>query len=290
MADKSSLLSELRIDRGKMPQPSGVPWRWVAIGVAVLVVIVAGWLLSRPSGVPVHVAIAQAVTSDGSAAGASMLDASGYVVARRQATVSSKITGKVVDVLIEEGQRVEKDQVIARLDDSNARAAFAFCESADSAGRSQPGGGRAAYENAKPVHERNVACSPRAGSARPTSINRRPVTMRPTAGLRVAVRTRGGGAGEPDDRATRAGRHRRARAIRRHRHRESRAARRDRLAHLRRRRLHPHRHRHDRRHGLARSGSGRERELHQPRASRARRRPSSSTPTPTGPFPARSSR
>ena len=52
----------------------------------------------------------------------SALDASGYVVARRQATVSAKITGRVTEVLIEEGQSVQQDEVIARLDDTNTRA------------------------------------------------------------------------------------------------------------------------------------------------------------------------
>ena len=51
-----------------------------------------------------------------------MLDASGHVVARRQAAVSAKIMGKVAVVLIEEGQRVEREPVLARLDDANARA------------------------------------------------------------------------------------------------------------------------------------------------------------------------
>ena len=44
--------------------------------------------------------------------------------ARRRATVASKITGKVIEVSLEEGQRVESGQIIARLDDSNARAAL----------------------------------------------------------------------------------------------------------------------------------------------------------------------
>ncbi len=52
------------------------------------------------------------------------LDATGYVVARRQATVSADMTGRVRDVLVEEGQRVEKGQIIARLDDSKMRAAL----------------------------------------------------------------------------------------------------------------------------------------------------------------------
>ena len=54
-----------------------------------------------------------------------MLDATGYVVARRQATVSSKITGKLIEVLVEEGQRVKAGDVLARLDNSNASVALA---------------------------------------------------------------------------------------------------------------------------------------------------------------------
>jgi multidrug efflux pump subunit AcrA (membrane-fusion protein) len=51
----------------------------------------------------------------------------GYVVARRQATVSAKITGKIAEVLIEEGRKVEAGQVLARLDatDANAQVDFA---------------------------------------------------------------------------------------------------------------------------------------------------------------------
>ena len=54
-------------------------------------------------------------------AATSVLDATGYVTARRQATVSAKITGKVRDVRIEEGQRVEAGDILATLDDSEAR-------------------------------------------------------------------------------------------------------------------------------------------------------------------------
>ena len=75
----------------------------------------AGWL-AWPAGVPVATAIAEVAPGDDSSpqAASSVLDASGYVVARRQATVSAKITGKVVQVSIEEGQRVEPGQVIAQ--------------------------------------------------------------------------------------------------------------------------------------------------------------------------------
>jgi RND family efflux transporter MFP subunit len=57
-----------------------------------------------------------------------VLNASGYVTARRRATVSSKVTGKVVDVLVEEGHAVREGQVLAHLDDTQARAALNYAE------------------------------------------------------------------------------------------------------------------------------------------------------------------
>ena len=64
-----------------------------------------------------------------------MLNASGYVTARRRATVSSKITGKVVEVNVEEGMAVNEGQVLARLDDSTLRAALALAEAQAEAAR-----------------------------------------------------------------------------------------------------------------------------------------------------------
>jgi RND family efflux transporter MFP subunit len=162
MSDQASLLNQLRIDRGNLPQSGGGRrWPWVTGGVAALVVIaVGGWLLlARPSGIPIHAVVAKPVPSDaagGAAMGASMLDASGYVVARRQATVSSKVTGKVVEVSIEEGQRVEMNQVMARLDDSNAHAAVDFARAQLQQAEVSLAAARTAYEDAKPIHQRNA--------------------------------------------------------------------------------------------------------------------------------------
>jgi RND family efflux transporter MFP subunit len=64
-----------------------------------------------------------------------VLNASGYVTARRRATVSSKVTGKVVQILFEEGQAVRQGQVLARLDDSQTRAELALAEAQVSAAR-----------------------------------------------------------------------------------------------------------------------------------------------------------
>ena len=125
MDDKSALLNQLRIDRESAPAPSGPGKVWLGVAVAVLAAAaLAAWWWTRPSGVPVHVAAAQPVGGDGAAAAGSILDASGYVVARRQATVASKITAKMVELDIEEGDHVTAGQIIARLDDTNIRAAL----------------------------------------------------------------------------------------------------------------------------------------------------------------------
>ena len=50
------------------------------------------------------------------------------MTARRRATVSSKVTGKVLEVFVEEGKAVRRGQVLARLDDSQIRAALAVAQ------------------------------------------------------------------------------------------------------------------------------------------------------------------
>jgi len=120
-------LNALRIDRGQEPPPSKA-WLKVTLGVLVVVVAAAvAWWMLRPRSVLVRTTtVEEAAPSSGGAS--SVLNASGYVTARRQATVSSKVTGKVVDVLVEEGMKVEKDQILARLDASQARQALALTE------------------------------------------------------------------------------------------------------------------------------------------------------------------
>ena len=71
---------------------------------------------------------AVAVTERAAGAQASVLNASGYVTARRRATISSKVTGKLVEVNVEEGMAVREGQILARLDDAAARAAFALAQ------------------------------------------------------------------------------------------------------------------------------------------------------------------
>src|SRR5580693_7744149 len=125
MDDKSALLNQLRIDRGGAQESSGKGWIWLSVAAAIVVGVgLAVWWWTRPGAVPVHLVAAQAIAGEGAAAAGSILDASGYVVARRQATVASKITAKMVELDIEEGDRVKAGQIIARLDDTNIRAAL----------------------------------------------------------------------------------------------------------------------------------------------------------------------
>jgi RND family efflux transporter MFP subunit len=125
--DKKALLGELRIDRSGVTSAAATGRRtWIAAGAAILVALLAcaGWLVfGGRSAIAVHTATAQAIA--GGAGGSSVLDATGYVTARREATVSAQITGTVAQVLIEEGDRVQKGQVIGRLEDTAQRAALA---------------------------------------------------------------------------------------------------------------------------------------------------------------------
>jgi RND family efflux transporter MFP subunit len=122
--DNADLLKQLRIERHQREDHGSGPGRWPwAIGVVLLLLLGgAGWMLLGHSAVLVQTALAMSPTTD-SEAGA-VLQATGYVTARRQATVSAQITGTLIAVLIEEGDHVSKDQVLARLDDSAYKAAL----------------------------------------------------------------------------------------------------------------------------------------------------------------------
>jgi len=122
--ENSDLLKELRIDRGAPPVPSRKPL-WTALGVIALLAVAGGtWFaLAGSSALPVRTVLAQPMT--GAAASASVLDATGYVTARRSATVSAQMTGTLTELHIEEGEHVEAGQVLARLDDSAQRAYLA---------------------------------------------------------------------------------------------------------------------------------------------------------------------
>jgi RND family efflux transporter MFP subunit len=151
--DKSELLKQLHIDRDA---PEEAPSRlrlWLALAAGALAVaLLLLWLFGREW--PVEVTVVAARATPGTSAGTSVLDATGYVTARRQATVSAKITGKVRDVRIEEGQRVEAGEVLATLDDAEARVDADLRRAQVAAARAQLDEARAASANAAREYRR----------------------------------------------------------------------------------------------------------------------------------------
>jgi RND family efflux transporter MFP subunit len=139
MSDPKALLSQLKIDRsaqGAPPRARGVRWLGLALGLGLVAAATAWWWRAPP--VPeLEAATARAVATHSAASGGSVLDASGYVIARRQATVSSKVTGKITEVRIEEGQRVAAGEVLARIDDANVQAQRRLAEAQLQAARAQ---------------------------------------------------------------------------------------------------------------------------------------------------------
>lgn len=124
MTQNKDLLKELRIDRTSQEARRKGRWVWPLAALPLLLLAAGGWWwLGSPRADVVRTA---PVRESAGGRGGVVLNASGYITARRQATVSSKITGKVVEVLIEEGMEVQEGQVVARLDDATARAALAL--------------------------------------------------------------------------------------------------------------------------------------------------------------------
>ena len=130
MSEREDLLNNLKIDRTAQPANEGSsPNKLYLLGAAILIVGIFWWLFSSDDELQevTTFTVKSLQMSDSSAT--SILDASGYVVARRRATVSSKMTGKVMKVFIEEGMYVEEGQILAQLDDSTMKADLNYSQS-----------------------------------------------------------------------------------------------------------------------------------------------------------------
>ena len=119
-------LDDLRIERGNAPATGSRTGLFVALAIILVLAVLAAWWLTRPKTLEVSTAVAREAA--GSSAERTVLNASGYVTARREATVSSKVTGKVLDVLIEEGVKVDAGQTLAHLDDTNVQASLRLAQ------------------------------------------------------------------------------------------------------------------------------------------------------------------
>ena len=128
MATDRNALESLKIDRSKTVRTSGIPW--LLLMVCLVLAAASVWWWQREPAQAVRTARVREVVAGAADASApqTLLNASGYVTARRQATVSSKVMGKVMEILIEEGMTVESGQILARLDDANVQAGLRLAE------------------------------------------------------------------------------------------------------------------------------------------------------------------
>ena len=127
MDPKSPSLDALRIDRSQTPLKSGSGGVWWLLLILLVAAGAGAWWFSRAKAISVKTATVQVRTATGSG-GKTLLNASGYVTTRLEATVSSKITGKVTEIFVEEGMKVEKGQTLAKLDASNVQSSLHLAE------------------------------------------------------------------------------------------------------------------------------------------------------------------
>jgi HlyD family secretion protein len=126
MSLEKSHLDALKIDRSAAPRGRSRASLILGILFAVLVIAALVWWFTRSRPTEVRTVLVQEPVSGGG--NATLLNAAGYVTARREATVSSKVTGKVMEVLIEEGMKVEAGQILAKIDSSNVEKSLALAE------------------------------------------------------------------------------------------------------------------------------------------------------------------
>ena len=135
MSDISKDLAALRIPQEERGGGKGKP----VVVVLVLLVLggagLAAWYWATALQAATVKVAAVTAKSGGANAPSAVLNASGYVVARRRAAASSKVTGKVLDVLIEEGHPVKEGQILAHLDDTQPRATLNLAEAQLAAAR-----------------------------------------------------------------------------------------------------------------------------------------------------------
>jgi len=146
-------IDQLRIDRSG-PSPKSA--RTAIIGAIVILAVGAGWFFWKGRRPAAEVQTATAVEV-AKGADQTVLNASGYVTARRQATVSSKVTGQIIEVLFEEGQSAQSNQVLARIDPSNIKTSVELARSQLDVAQSSLGETEAQLVQASSEYERVAA-------------------------------------------------------------------------------------------------------------------------------------
>jgi RND family efflux transporter MFP subunit len=145
-------LSALRIDRPHERSPRRRARPFFGWGIAVAGVA-AAWAAYSWSTSPIAVEVA-AATSIGATNASTMLNASGYVVAQRQADVASKATGRLVALYVGPGDRVTAGQVLARIESADVAARLHQAQASAAAAKAAEAQARAAAEEARLDFER----------------------------------------------------------------------------------------------------------------------------------------
>jgi RND family efflux transporter MFP subunit len=148
-------LDDLRIQRGDRPEPGSRNWLVIVVVIVLILLVLGGWRFLPAKAIEVQTVAAR--ETGGGSGDHTVLNASGYVTARRAATVSSKVTGKVTEVLIEEGMKVKEGQVLARLDDTNTKANLEEAQAQLAAAQAALDETRAQLANAEKEFQRQTA-------------------------------------------------------------------------------------------------------------------------------------
>ncbi len=134
MSELRNDLAALKIERGAQPTR---PRRWPLLLLVPAILFLAGLYYLRFTNRPAEVATAKVTKTELSGesmsaanAGAPLLNASGYIVARRKAVVSAKIQGRLSSLRVEEGSRVREGEIIARLENRDYLAQVERAEAA----------------------------------------------------------------------------------------------------------------------------------------------------------------
>jgi HlyD family secretion protein len=139
-------LSALRIDERARRDSKRPGWRLIVAGLAAMLLVAAGLFFVLGEKAPEVELTTVRADKGGRAA---LLNASGYVTPRQRATIAAKITARVNEIFIEEGMHVEPGQVLAKLDDSDARARLASAVAEREATAATLGDLRVNLENAE---------------------------------------------------------------------------------------------------------------------------------------------
>jgi RND family efflux transporter MFP subunit len=139
-------LSGLKIDEHARRSPAGRRWVLRGGALALLLLVTGGlWVFLRDAVAEVEVAMVRADRGGR----ATLLNASGYVTPRQRATIAAKITARVNEIFVDEGMSVEPGQILAKLDDSDARARLASAHADQNATAATLGDLRVNLENAE---------------------------------------------------------------------------------------------------------------------------------------------